>query len=231
MAEHAGTVIQVTGGGSGTGIAALINGTTEICQASRQMREEEHKQLEERYGARAHETLVAMDGLAIYVHEQNPLAELSLAQIKGVYTGKITSWKELGGPDVKITLYGRENSSGTYEYFKERVLDGEDFAPPVQTLPGTAAVVNACAQDPSGIGYGGAAYAKGVRECAVRATDDGPAILPTRETVTDGTYPIARGLFYYTRGEPQGPVKAFVDYVLSDPGQALVTDVGYFPIR
>jgi phosphate transport system substrate-binding protein len=116
--------------------------------------------------------VVAKDGLAIYVHESSPVAELTLAQLKGVYTGAITNWKDLGGPDQTITVYGRENSSGTYEYFKDHVLEGGDFAAGVQTLPGTAAVVNAVAQDPHGIGYGGAAYAKGVKEvaCATAAT-------------------------------------------------------------
>lgn len=231
MAAHPGAVIQVTGGGSGTGIAALINGTTDICQSSRPIKDAEQKQLEEKFGSRAHETLVAKDGLAIYVHETNPVAALTLEQLHGIYTGAITNWRQLGGPDAAIIVYGRENNSGTYVYFKDEVLGGADFAANVQTLPGTAAVVNAVSQDANGIGYGGAAYAKGVKECAIQKDTASPGVLPTLATVRDGSYPISRGLYYYTRKAPEGAVGDFITYALSDSGQALVTTVGYFPVR
>jgi phosphate transport system substrate-binding protein len=231
MASHPGAVVQVTGGGSGTGIAALINGTTDICQSSRAMKDEEKTQLTEKNGAPPVETVVAQDGLAIYVHESSAVRELSLAQLKGVYTGAITNWKDLGGPDAPITVYGRENNSGTYVYFKDHVLEGADFAAAVQTLPGTSAVVNAITKDPNGIGYGGAAYAAGVRECAVKKDDASPAVLPTLENVNSGAYPIARPLFYYTAKAPEGAIKEFMDYVLSPDGQKLVSEVGYFPAR
>jgi phosphate transport system substrate-binding protein len=231
MAAHPGAIVQVTGGGSGTGFAALINGTTDICQASRPIKEEERKQIEERFGAPPHEMVVARDGLAVYLHEGNPVAELTLAQIRDIYTGKITRWNQVGGPEAPIVLYGRENSSGTYEYFKEHVLEKADFAAAVQTLPGTAAVVNAVARDPNGIGYGGAAYLKGVKECAVKLDDATPGVLPTAENVRSGAYPISRGLYFYSRKAPEGPMKAFVDFALSEPGQKLVTEVGYFPVQ
>jgi phosphate transport system substrate-binding protein len=231
MATHPGAVIQVTGGGSGTGIAALINGTTDICQSSRPIKEDENKQLVEKFGSPAHEIVVAKDGLAIYLHDSNPLQELDLAQLKDIYTGKITRWKMVGGADAPITVYGRENSSGTYEYFKDHVLGGADFAAAVQTLPGTAAVVNAVALDPRGIGYGGAAYAKGVRYCAVKADAATAGVQPTEENVNSGRYPIARGLYFYLRRAPADAVKEFVDYALSAEGQKLVTEVGYFPAR
>lgn len=229
MAKHPGTAIQVTGGGSGTGIAALINGTTDICQSSRPMKAKEREQLARTVGEPPHETVVARDGLAVYLHETNPIRELTLAQLKDIYTGAVTNWRGVGGPDASIVVYGRENSSGTYEYFKEHVLAKQDFAAAVQTLPGTAAVVNAVARDPKGIGYGGAAYAKGVRECGVRRDAASPAVLPTEAAVLDGSYPISRALYFYTRRAPQGPILAFVDYVLSPEGQALVTQVGYYP--
>jgi phosphate transport system substrate-binding protein len=231
MAAHPDAVIQVTGGGSGTGFAALINGTTDICQASRPIKDEERKQIEERFGAPPHETVVARDGLAVYLHEGNPVAELTLAQLRDIYTGKVTRWNQVGGPNAPIVLYGRENSSGTYEYFKEHVLEKADFAAAVQTLPGTAAVVNAVARDPNGVGYGGAAYLKGVKECAVKRDDATPGMLPTADNVRSGAYPISRGLYFYSRKAPEGPMKAFVDFALSDPGQKLVTEVGYFPVR
>jgi phosphate transport system substrate-binding protein len=231
MAANPGALVQVTGGGSGTGIAALINGTTDICQSSRPMKEDEKRQLVQKNGEPPYEVVVAKDGLAIYLNERSSIQELDLERIKGVYTGKITNWSQLGGPDAPITVYGRENSSGTYEYFKEHVLGGDDFAAAVQTLPGTAAVVNAVAQDPNGIGYGGAAYAKGIRECAVKPDPQSPGVLPTAENVNSGRYPITRALFYYMRKPPEGAAKAFLDYTLSPEGQKLVIEVGYFPVR
>jgi phosphate transport system substrate-binding protein len=231
MQKHPGAVIQVTGGGSGTGIAALINGTTDVCQSSRPMKDEEKTQIQQKYGSPVQEILVAKDGLSVYVNEANPITSLTLAQLKDVYSGTTTNWKQLGGKDAPIILYGRENNSGTYAYFKEHVLGGGDYTAAMQTLPGTAAVVNAVAQDANGIGYGGAAYAKGVKECGIQKDAGSPAVLPTEATVHDGSYPISRGLYYYLRQAPQGAVKDFIDFALSDEGQATVKEVGYFPIR
>ena len=231
MAAHPGAVVQVTGGGSGTGFAALINGTTDICQASRPIKDEETRQMEAKYGQPPHQTVVARDGIGVYVNEGNPVAELTMAQLKDIYTGSITRWNQVGGANAPIVIYGRENSSGTYEYFKEHVLEKADYAATVQTLPGTAAVVNAVSKDVNGIGYGGAAYLKGVRECAVRPDGASPGVLPTAENVRTGAYPISRELYFYSRKAPEGPMKAFVDFALSDPGQKLVTEVGYFPVR
>uniref|UniRef100_A0A832I6U3 Phosphate-binding protein n=1 Tax=Eiseniibacteriota bacterium TaxID=2212470 RepID=A0A832I6U3_UNCEI len=231
MKEHPGALVQVTGGGSGTGIAALINGTTDICQSSRPLKDDEKRQLTEKFGGPGHETIVAMDGIALYAHQDNPVSEMTLDQVKAVYTGAITNWKDLGGPDAPVVVYSRENNSGTYEYFKDHVLGGADFAAGVQTLPGTAAVVNAVAQEPRALGYGGAAYAKGVKEIAIRRDASSPAVLPSLETVRSGEYPIARNLFYYTRRAPEGAAKAFIDWALSEAGQAIVTEVGYYPVR
>jgi phosphate transport system substrate-binding protein len=231
MGTHPGTIVQVTGGGSGTGIAALINGTTDVCMASRPMKDDEKRKLRDRYQTLGVEIPVAKDGLSIYLHEQNPVQELSLEQLRAIYTGAVTNWKELGGGDALITLYGRENNSGTYVYFKDNVLLGRDYSARCQTLPGTAAVVNAVARDPNGIGYGGAAYAKGVKDCAVRRAAGSPAVLPSADAVRDGSYPITRYLYLYTRNKPAGEVKQFVDWVLSGAGQQLVTRVGYFPVR
>jgi phosphate transport system substrate-binding protein len=231
MGNHKGAVIQVTGGGSGTGIAALINGTTDVCMASRPMKEDERRKLRDRFQTMGNQIAVAKDGLSIYLHESNPIRELSLAQLRSLYTGEVTNWKELGGPDVPVTLYSRENNSGTYVYFKDNVLLGRDYSPRCQTLPGTAAVVNAVARDRNGIGYGGAAYGRGVREAAVRRDARSPAVLPSAATVKDGSYPITRDLYLYTRTRPAGAVKQFVDWVLSPEGQSLATRVGYFPVR
>ncbi len=231
MAKNPDAVIQVTGGGSGVGIAALINGTTDICQASRPIKPKETQSLKARFNSTGVEIPVARDGLTVYLNEGNPVGEMTMQQLAAIYLGEITNWKDVGGPDAKIIVYGRENSSGTYVYFKDHVLQGEDFAPQVQTLPGTAAIVNAIAKDKDGIGYGGAAYAKGVKYCALKADANSPAILPDFEHVVDGTYPLSRYLFWYVRNKPKGEMKNFVDWVLSADGQKVVGEVGYFPVK
>lgn len=231
MNQNPKVVIQVTGGGSGVGIAALINGSTDICQASRSMKSSEIDKLKERFNTTGIEIPVARDGLAVYLHEENKVSELTLDQLKGIYTGKITNWKEVGGEDAKIVLYGRENSSGTYVYFKDNVLTGADFAAQTQTLPGTAAIVNAVAKDKHGIGYGGAAYAKGVRYCRVKKDAQTPGYEPTLENVKSGKYPISRYLYWYVRNKPTGEIKKLIDWALSEQGQQIVTKVGYFPVK
>ena len=230
MNEVPGQVVMVTGGGSGTGIAALINGTTDICQSSRPMKSDEKLKLRDRYQTLGQEIAVAKDGLSVYLAETNPIQKLTLDQLRAIYEGRVTNWKQVGGKDATIVLYGRENSSGTYVFFKDNVLGGRDFSPRVQTLPGTAAVVNAVSKDPNGIGYGGAAYAKGVRDCAIQKDAKSPAILPTAATVKDGSYPLWRHLFFYLRKKPEGDTKKFVDWILSPAGQRLATQVGYFPL-
>ena len=231
MKKHPETVIQVTGGGSGTGISALINGTTDICQSSRSMKPAEKEKLRDRYNNPGVEIPTARDGLAVYVNAQSPLTELTLDQLKGIFTGKITSWKDLGGPDAKIIPYSRENSSGTYVFFKEHVLQGADFTPRAQTMQGTAAVVNAVGKEKFGIGYGGAAYAKGIKIIKVKKDAGSPAIAPDKATVTNGTYALARPLFFYLRAKAAGDIKGFIDWVLSAEGQAIVEKVGYYPIK
>ena len=231
MNTHNGQIVMVTGGGSGTGIAALINGTTDICQSSRAMNQDEKLKLRDRYQTMGVEIPVAKDGLSVYVHEQSPVKELTIPQLADIYMGRITNWKAVGGPDATIILYGRENSSGTYGYFKEHVLGGRDFSERVQTLPGTAAVVNAVAKDRNGIGYGGAAYAKGVRDVAMKKDAASRGVMPTAATVHDGSYPLSRLLFFYLRKKPAGDVATFVAWVLSPAGQKLASDVGYYPLR
>jgi phosphate transport system substrate-binding protein len=230
MKKNPSSRIQVTGGGSGTGIAALINGSTDICEASRPMKDKEKEEVKSKRGGEAKEIPVAVDGLAIYLHASNPVKELSLEQLKGIYTGKITNWKEVGGKNAKIILYSRENNSGTYAYFKEHVLQNGDFHPTAQTLSGTATVVNSVAKDPNSIGYGGIAYAKGIKQASVKKDANSPAIAANMETVLSGTYPISRYLYWYTLGEPSGEIKKLTDWALSSEGQAIVKEVGYYPL-
>ena len=229
MKKNPGVVIQVSGGGSGTGIAALLNGSTDICEASRDMKEKEHK-LAAGKGITPYRISVALDGIAVFLNEKCPLDSLSFAQLKGIYTGTITNWKELGGPDARIIVYGRENNSGTYAFFKEHVLDEEDFSDYTQTLPGTAAVVNAVSKDVNGIGYGGIAWATGVKYAAVRKSENDPAIMPTVAAVSGGTYPISRDLYWFFNGKPDGELKKLVNWALSEEGQKVAEAMDYIPL-
>lgn len=231
MAANPGTAVQVTGGGSGTGIAALINGTTQIATASRPMKDSEKELVQQRRGQPAIEHPVALDGIAIYLHESNPVEVLTMEQIKKIYTGEIKDWSEVGGEAGKITLYSRENNSGTYAYFKEEVLADEDFAAEAQTLPGTAAVVNAVSKDTQAIGYGGIAYSVGIKAVKVKKDTDSPAVAPSLETVTDGTYPVSRKLFMYTAGTPEGTIADFLAFAVSPEGQSIATKAGYYPLE
>lgn len=231
MANHPDVVVQVTGGGSGTGISALINGTTDFANASREMKKSEMNKLKQRYNTLGHEIKVAKDGITLYTNSANPIEELSLAQIKAIYLSEITNWSDVGGPDAPIVLYGRENSSGTFVYFRDNVLGGKDYSPSMQSLPGTAAVVNAVVKDKNGIGYGGAAYAEGIRIIKVKADANSPAYAPTAESVSSNQYPIARYLYMYSRSKPTGFMKEYIDWILGPEGQELVSKVGYFPVR
>jgi phosphate transport system substrate-binding protein len=230
MKAHPDAIIQVTGGGSGTGISALINGATDICNSSRPMKQSEMDKLKDRYASLGVEIPCAKDGVTVFLNESNPVKELTLKQLGNIFSGKTTNWKEVGGPDAPIKLYGRENSSGTYVFFKDVVVK-TDYAASCQTLPGTAAVVNAVAKDKFGIGYGGAAYASGVKHCAVRKDDKSPAFVATPETIKKGQYPITRYLYMYVRNRPTGEIKQYIDWILSAEGQKLVAEIGYFPVR
>lgn len=230
MKKNPSVAIQVTGGGSGVGITALINGTTDICNSSRPIKSTEVEKLKARYNTLGVEIPCAKDGITIFLHESNKVRSLTIKQISDIYKGKIRNWKELGGADAEIRLYGRENSSGTYVYFLDEVVKG-DYSASVQSLPGTAAVVNAVKKDINGIGYGGAAYASGVKHCPVRKDASSPEIMPTAETIKNGTYPISRYLYMYLRNRPGGDLKKYVDWILSAEGQSIVTEVGYFPVK
>lgn len=231
MSKNSNVTVQVTGGGSGVGIAALINGTTDLANASRPMKKSEREKLKQRYNSLGVEIKAAKDGLSLYIHESNPVKELSIQQIKDIYTSKITNWKEIGGPDKKIILYGRENSSGTYVYFKDNVLMGADYSSTMQSLPGTAAVVNAVAKDKNGIGFGGAAYGKGIKYVKVKKDGNSQAFEPTAENIKAGHYPITRYLYMYTKSKPSGALKNYIDWILSEEGQSIVSKVGYFPVK
>jgi len=231
MKAHPDVTIQVTGGGSGTGIAALINGTTQICEASRPMKPEEKNSVKEQRHADAVEIPVALDALAVYLHKDNSIEHLDMEQVARIFRGEVTNWKDVGGKNAPILLYGRENNSGTYVFFKEHVLKNADYAEKYQALPGTAAVINAVQKDLGGIGYGGIGYAKDVKTISIGKDAAANPIVPNMENVLNNSYPLSRQLFWYTAGAPTGALKDFVDWVLGPEGQKVVSEVGYYPLK
>ena len=233
MKANAEVDISVTGGGSGTGIAALINGTTDICASSRGIKEKEQKQAEANKVSPV-ETPVARDGIVLIVHPENPANSLTIEQVRMIYTGKLTNWKEVGGPDARIILLSRESSSGTFVFFQEHVLGKEDFSSSARLLPGTSALVQAVAADRGAIAYVGlgfAAEAKGtVKTLGIQAAGQPSPVVPSEETVRSGAYGVSRPLFFYTNGAPTDTAKQFIDFCLSPAGQKIVRETGYVPV-
>lgn len=231
MRSNPDTKIQVNGGGSGTGFAALQNQQTDLATASREIKAKEKEECFKAFRKLPKEYKVALDGLSVYVHESNPVKQLSVEQLRGIFTGKTRNWKEVGGPDLPITLYSRENSSGTYEFFKEKVLDGRDFAASAQAMPGTAVLLQSVARDPKGIGYGGAAFGQGAKTILVSNETGGAGVEPTEENILNQSYPIWRHLFVYVNPAlDKGEVNNFLNWIRSNEGQSLVKEVGYFPL-
>jgi phosphate transport system substrate-binding protein len=231
MGAHPDVKIQVSGGGSGIGFAALQNQTTDLCDASRKAKAAEIANCLKAFGKRPTEYKVALDGLSVYVNGENLVKELTIDQLGAIFTGKVKNWKEVGGPDAPITIYSRENSSGTYEFFKGEILKGQDFAASAQTMPGTAAILQAVSKDKGGIGYGGAGYGAGAKHLAVKKDDSSPAIEPTEENVENQTYPIWRYLYVYVNPAlDKGEIAAYLNWIRSDDGQKIVKDVGYYPL-
>jgi phosphate transport system substrate-binding protein len=244
MKNNPGISIQVTGGGSGTGVAALLNRTTHIANSSRELKKSEYEKAENS-NITPNEYEVALDGIAIIVSPSNPLKELTIAQVSDIFTGKITNWKELNGPDLPITLYGRENSSGTYEFFKENVLGKDqagnqrDFATSTQVLQGTAALGEAVARDNKGIGYGGVGYfaeRDDVKVLPLKQDENSEAISPVvnhkvnYEAIWSGDYAVSRYLYCYTSGEENEAVTNFLNFIVSPEGQKLVETMEYIPL-
>src|ERR1041384_1333178 len=231
MSKHPETKIQVTGGGSGTGFAALQNQGTDICDASRPIKASETEACIKAFGKRPREYKVALDGLSVYVNNDNPIGELSLDQLAEIFTGKAKSWKQFGGNDTPITIYSRENSSGTYEFFKEHVLKGKDFAATAQTMQGTALLLQAVAKDKNGIGYGGAAYGHGAKALKIKKDSSSTAFEPTEKTIIAGEYPIWRFLYNYVNPAlDKGEIAAYLNWIRSEEGQKIVKEIGYYPL-
>lgn len=226
MDENPEVEVTVQGGGSGTGIAALINGTVDFANASREMKEEEIAEAESK-GIDPVEHKVAIDGIAVIVNAANPVEALTMEQLGKIFRGEITNWKEVGGPDKPIVLLSRDSSSGTYEYFKEEVVGKDkEYAKTAKLLPSSQAIVDEVKANEAGIGYVGLGYI--TDDIKVVAID---GVKASVETAKDGTYPIARYLYMYSNGEVDGLLKAYLDWVLGPEGQALVADEGFVPLQ
>lgn len=225
-AQHPGASFDIAAEGSATGFAALIDKTAAIAMASRPAKPEE-KTLAQSKGVELKETIVAYDGIAVIVNAANPVKGLTRKQVEQIFTGEIADWSAVGGSAGKISIYTRNTSSGTYAEFREMAMKKRDYAPSSQKLAGNEQIAQEVANNASGIGYVGLAYdkAKGVKVVPV----DGKT--PDKASVQDKSYPYARPTFYYTDGEPNGTVKEFVDFTLSDAGQKIVEQVGFVPIR
>jgi len=240
METHPDVRIAVSGPGSGVGIAALIDGTTDICQASRKIKAKEIEQAEAN-GVEPYEIQVATDALSVVVHPDNPVSELTIAQLSAIYTNQITNWREVGGDDLPIVAIARDTNSGTHVFFKEHVVQTQglptedkslEYGSKVLLLPSTAEGVSQVAENKRAIFYPGLGYVTDkVKPLGIKRTADAPAVLPSVATALDGTYPIARPLLYYTDGEPDGIIKEFIDYCLSAEGQQKVLEVGYVPME
>ena len=240
MKMHPKVNIAVSGPGSGAGIAALINGTTDICQASRTIKQKEIEQAQAN-GVETYEIQVATDALSVVVHPSNSVIELTITQLSAIYAGQITSWKEVGGNDIPIVVISRDTNSGTHVFFKEHVVQMKglptgdkslEYGSKVLFLPSTEQGVSEAAKNPNAIFYPGLGYVTAdVKPLAIKKTADAPGVWPSVETALDATYPVARPLLYYTNGEPTSVIKAFIDYCLSPEGQAKVIEVGYVPLK
>lgn len=235
--DHPEVRISVTGGGSGTGIASLVNGTVDIANASRQIKEEEVEEAKSN-GVEPMEIIIARDAIAVIVNPENPVNELTLQQISEIYSGKLSNWSEVGGEDRPIVRLSRETNSGTHVYFLETVLRLSSkenktlFSMDTLLLPSSEGIISEVRQNPNAIGYDGLGYVPDdLKTIAIAEQEGGAYVLPSIATVNDKTYPIARDLYMYTNGEPTGVVKEYLDWILAAEAQQIVADLGFVPVK
>lgn len=231
MKTHPSATITVTGGGSGVGFSSLLEGTTDLAQASRKIKFVEVQKLKEA-GKSIKEVIVAYDALAIVVHPSNKVTNLTRSQLEDIFTGKISNWKEVGGADLKIVPYSRETSSGTYEFFKESVLKNKNYMNGIMSMPATGSIIQSVSQTPGAISYVGLAYLNSTVK-AIHVSYDGGKTFeePSVNNAKNGTYPIVRPLYYYYELGSEAKVKSFVDYLLSPAGQKIVSEVGFITVK
>ena len=231
-----GLSIAVTGGGSGTGIAALINGTVDIANASRQMKDDEIDAAREN-GVDPVEHVVAIDALAVIVHLDNPVSQLTIDQLADIFSGRVSNWQAVGGHDAPIVILSRETNSGTHVYFLEEVVRKGDeenadiFAPQTLLMPSSFGIISELRRNPNAIGYDGLGYVtEHEKVIAVARDEQSPYILPSAETGANGSYPISRGLYMYTAGQPTGVIADYINWIQGQAGQTIVADLGFVPL-
>ena len=230
MALNPDARVTVTGGGTGVGISALMDGTTDIAMASRPIKFSEKMKVKSA-GKEVEEVIVAYDALAVVVHPSNPVRQLTRQQLEDIFRGKITNWKQVGGDDRKIVVYSRETSSGTYEFFKESVLKNKNYMSSSLSMPATGAIIQSVSQTKGAIGYVGLAYLS-PRVKSLSVSYDGKHFAPpTMESATDKSYPIVRPLYYYYNTENSGQVNPLISFILSPAGQEIIKKSGYIPVK
>jgi phosphate transport system substrate-binding protein len=231
MKKNPSKKLTVTGGGSGVGISALIEGTTDLAQSSRKIKFDEKKKLQES-GKTVKEVIAAYDALAVVVHPENKVNNLTREQLEGIFTGKIKNWKDVGGDDLKIVCYSRETSSGTYEFFKESVLKNKNYMSGILSMPATGAIIQSVSQTKGAIGYVGLAYlSQSVKAIHVSYDGGKKYVEPSIKTAKDNTYPIVRALYYYYTTNMKDKVSPYLDYVLSAEGQKIVEQIGFVTLK
>lgn len=238
MAKKPGTAIAVMGGGSGTGITAIINGTCDLANHSREWKQKELDLAYEK-GVKPRIFAIAVDALSIIVNDKNPVASLTMAQVGSIFRGEIKNWKVLGGPDQKISLYGRQSNSGTYSFLQEHVLNNKNYSPDVKEMNGNAQIIEAISRDFSGIGYVGVGYLydengnvrPGIKVLKIKKDDSSAEYSPLdKESVYSAKYAISRPLYQCTNGKPSAALADFIRFELSPEGQAIVEKEGFFKI-
>ncbi len=233
--SHAGVRITVSGGGSGIGIAALIDGTTDICNNSRPLKDEEIQKAEAK-GVDPVQMIVALDGVAVVINPANRVNELTMEQLSAIYAGKIANWREVGGNDTAISVLSRDSNSGTHVFFKERVVQMKEkkaeYGPNVQFLPTGQAIADEVARNPNAIGYYGLAYlSQEQKPVGIKSNPTSTAVYPSPSSVKDNSYPISRPLFVTTKGQPSGALKDYLDWILGPEGQKIVAELEFVPIN
>jgi phosphate binding protein len=229
MNQSSGKTISVTGGGSGVGIAALIDGQVDIADASREINDNETQNAKQN-GINPVKTTIAYDGITVVVNPSNPVSNLTFTQLRGIYNGSISNWKEVGGTDATIAVISRDSSSGTYKDFQELAMNKDNYRPDALTQSATGGIVSEVSQNPNAIGYIGFAYLDNSTKALSLDKGNG-SVAPTPESILDGSYPLSRSLYMYTNGEPSGLAKEFINFILSDQGQKVVSTIGYIPLK
>jgi phosphate transport system substrate-binding protein len=222
--------VTVTGGGSGVGISALLEGTTDIAMSSRKIKFDEKAKFQQS-GKTIVEKIIAYDALAVIVNPANKVSQLTREQLEGIYTGKIKNWKEVGGENIAIVVYCRETSSGTYEFFKEHILKNKNYLSSALSMPATGTIIQSVSQTKGAIGYVGLAYLSN-KVKALKVSYDGKTfVAPSLETAKNKTYPVVRPLFFYYEKKLATKVNPFINYIFSTAGQKIVREEGYIPIN